>query len=55
MAAARELAQGKDPPTDPKGYRLRGITCLLPRNTNSWAEAVAEWMDTRPETFRPGL
>ncbi len=55
MAAARDLLEGKDPPTDPKGYRVRGITCVLPRDTNSWSEAVAEWMDTRPETFRPGL
>jgi phenylpropionate dioxygenase-like ring-hydroxylating dioxygenase large terminal subunit len=55
MAAARDLLEGKDPPTDPKGYGIRGISCLLPRDTNSWSEAVAEWMETRPETFRPGL
>jgi hypothetical protein len=55
MAAARDLAQGKEPLTDPQAYRLRGVTCLLPRDTNSWVEAVAEQMDTRPETFLPGL
>ncbi|HTW89119.1 MAG TPA: Rieske 2Fe-2S domain-containing protein [Candidatus Binataceae bacterium] len=53
--AARQLEQGQDPPTDPKAYRYRGVTCLLPRNTDSWSDAVAEWMDARPETLHPGL
>jgi hypothetical protein len=53
--AARALGSGIEPPTDAKGYRYRGITCLLPRDTESWSDAVADWMDTRPETFRPGL
>ncbi len=55
MAAARELAQGKDPAIDPKGYRQRGVSTLLPRNVKSWSDAVAEAMDTRPETFSPGI
>ncbi len=55
IEAAQDLAAGKDPPTDPAAYRYRGITCLLPRDTPSWSDAVAEWMDTRPDTFRPGL
>jgi phthalate 4,5-dioxygenase len=55
MAAARALREGTDPVTDPKGYRVRGVTCMLPRDTKSWSDAVAEWMDTRPETFRQGL
>ncbi|HXQ53681.1 MAG TPA: Rieske 2Fe-2S domain-containing protein [Stellaceae bacterium] len=55
IEAARALRAGTEPPTDPKGYRYRGLTCLLPRGLEAWADAVAEWMDTRPETFRPGL
>jgi phthalate 4,5-dioxygenase len=55
MAAARALAEGVEPATDPKGYRLRGISCLLPRDVKSWSDSVAEQMDARPETFRPGL
>ncbi len=55
MEAARQLQDGRDPPTDPKGYRLRGVSMLLPREIKSWSDAVAEQMDTRPETFRPGL
>lgn len=55
LDAARELARGTEPPTDPAAYRYRGLSILLPRATKSWIEAVAEWMDTRPETFRPGL
>ncbi len=55
IETAQHLQAGKDPPTDPKGYRYRGITCLLPRDTPSWSDAVAERMDTRPETFRPGI
>ena len=55
MAAARELEQGKDPQTDARAYRVRGISCVLPRDTRSWADAVAEWIDPRPETFRPGV
>ena len=55
MDAARALQNGKDPSVDPKGYRLRGVSTLLPRDVKSWSDAVAESMDTRPETFRPGL
>jgi hypothetical protein len=28
---------------------------LLPRDTPSWSDAVAQQMETRPETFLPGL
>jgi phthalate 4,5-dioxygenase len=55
MDAARALQDGKDPPADPKDYRLRGVSVLLPRDVPSWSQAVAEQMDTRPETFLPGL
>jgi phthalate 4,5-dioxygenase oxygenase subunit len=51
IAAARELAEGKEPPTDPKGFRLRGLSCVLPKDTPSFADAVAEALDARPETF----
>ena len=53
--AARALSAGTEPQTNAKGYRYRGISCLLPRATPSWSDAVAEWMETRPETFRPGI
>jgi phthalate 4,5-dioxygenase len=55
IEAALACQEGKDPPTDPKGYRYRGLSCLLPRDTGSWSDAIAEWIDTRPETFRPGI
>jgi phthalate 4,5-dioxygenase len=55
MDAARDLEKGKEPPTDPRGYRYRGVSTLLPRDTRSWSDAVARSMDTRPETFAPGL
>ena len=56
MEAARGLAEGKDPPTDPKAYRVRGITCVLPRDVASWADAVADRMDTSSaENFCPGI
>jgi len=51
IAAARELAAGKPPPTDPRGFRLRGLSCLLPADSPSFAEAVSEALDARPETF----
>jgi len=55
LETARRLADGQDPPTDPAGYRYRGVSTLLPRGVASWSEAVAEQMDTRPETYRPSL
>ncbi|HUK61184.1 MAG TPA: Rieske 2Fe-2S domain-containing protein [Stellaceae bacterium] len=53
--AALACADGTDPPTDAAGYRYRGLSCLLPRDTASWSDAVAESMDARPETFQPGI
>jgi hypothetical protein len=55
MAAARELVDGQDPPTDPKGFRMRGLSCMLPRDTENWADAVADALDARPETFRASV
>jgi hypothetical protein len=55
MEAARALQQGKDPLINATDYRLRGVSVLLPRDVPSWSAAAAEQMDTRPETFRPGL
>ena len=55
MEAARALQQGKEPQVNSKDYRLRGVSVLLPRDVPSWSAAVAEQMDTRPETFLPGL
>jgi len=37
---------------NPKDYRQRPISTVLPRDVPSWTEAVAEAIDTRPETFR---
>lgn len=51
LAAARDLMMGKAPPNDPREFRYRGISCVLPGDTRSWADAVAEAMDARPETF----
>ena len=55
MEAARALQQGTEPQVNAKDYRLRGVSVLLPRDVPSWSAAVAEQMDTRPETFLPGL
>jgi len=55
LDAARQLAAGQEPPTDPKGYRYRGVSTILPRDTPSWSEALAQQMDTRPETYRPSM
>ena len=49
-AAARE--QGKEPPRNPKDYRLRPHSARLPRTVTAWADALAEPLDTRPETYR---
>ena len=38
-----------------KDYRLRGVSLLLPRDGAVLVRAVADAMDTRPETFLPGL
>ena len=50
-AAAREVADGREPPNDPKGFRMRGFCCVLPKDTENWADAVADALDARPETF----
>jgi hypothetical protein len=52
LAAAQALKDGQEPPTDPEGYRMRGLCCILPRSTASWSEAVADAIDARPETFQ---
>lgn len=55
MAEARALAAGEPPKIAAADYRVRPLSCLLPRETNAWAEAVAEAMDARPETYRPSV
>ncbi|HEY3920144.1 MAG TPA: Rieske 2Fe-2S domain-containing protein [Stellaceae bacterium] len=53
IAAARDLAAEIEPPDlDPRSYRLRPLAAELPRTVTKWREAVAERMDSRPETFR---
>ncbi len=52
MATARALEEGKDPPTDKRNYRMRPLSCLLPRDTPDWAKAVADTIDARPETYQ---
>jgi hypothetical protein len=54
--AARALARGAEPPgLDPKDYRRRPVSLLLPRDTPSWTEALADAIDARPETFLPSV
>jgi phenylpropionate dioxygenase-like ring-hydroxylating dioxygenase large terminal subunit len=55
MNAARRLEEGVQPPRDPREYRLRPVSVQLPRSVAQWADAVAERMDTRPETFEPSV
>jgi phenylpropionate dioxygenase-like ring-hydroxylating dioxygenase large terminal subunit len=56
IAAARALAQDEEPPgRDPKDYRRRPVSLLLPRNVPSWIEAIADAIDARPETFAPSI
>ena len=53
ITAARDLAKGIEPPgRDAAAYRLRPLAMELPRDVTKWREAVAERMETRPETFR---
>jgi hypothetical protein len=40
---------------NPKDYRQRPISLTLPRNVASWTEAIADAIDTRPETFRASV
>lgn len=56
IEAARELARGIEPPgRNPSDYRLRPVSMLLPRDTPSWLDAISEWMDARPGTYREGV
>ncbi len=55
MAEARALAEGKAPKVAAEDYRVRPISCRLPSDGASWADAVAEAMDARPETYRPSV
>jgi hypothetical protein len=53
LSAAMAVGEGADPPgRDPGAYRLRPHSAKLPRSVDAWAEALAEPMDARPETFR---
>jgi len=53
IVAARDLADGKDPPgRDPGDYGYRPVAMELPRDMEAWRDAVAERMMARPETFR---
>jgi len=56
IEAAEALQGGAEPPgMNPKDYRQRPISLVLPRNVASWTDAVAEAIDTRPETFRASV
>ena len=56
IAAAKALERGEEPPgLDPKDYRRRPVSLLLPRNVPSWTEAIADAIDARPETFVPSV
>ena len=56
IEAANALQNGSEPPgMNPKEYRQRPISITLPRNVASWTEAVADAIDTRPETFRASV
>jgi len=56
IAAARALERGAEPPGgNPKDYRRRPVSLLLPRNLSSWTEAIADAIDARPETFVPSI
>ena len=56
IQAAQALRNGEAAPgMNPKDYRQRPISLTLPRDVASWTEAVAEAIDTRPETFRASV
>ena len=56
ISAAHALDRGEKPPgLNPKDYRRRPVSLLLPRNVPSWTEAVADAIDARPETFVPSV
>ena len=52
IAAARNPSpNGTRPGADPKSYRVRQISTLLPKSGPPWLDAVEEKMTARPETF----
>ena len=56
VEAAEAVQRGAEPPgMNPKDYRQRPISLTLPRNVASWTEAIADAIDTRPETFRASV
>jgi hypothetical protein len=56
VEAAEAVQRGVEPPgMNPKDYRQRPISLTLPRNVASWTEAIADAIDTRPETFRASV
>jgi len=55
MATARALQEGVEPAIAGRDYRMRPYSCLLPRDTQSWADAVAETLDARPETYKMSI
>jgi phenylpropionate dioxygenase-like ring-hydroxylating dioxygenase large terminal subunit len=56
IAAAQRLREGGEPPgLDAKDYGLRPLAAELPRDLTAWRDAVAERMETRPETFRASV
>jgi phthalate 4,5-dioxygenase oxygenase subunit len=56
IRAARALQKGVEPPgMNPKDYRRRPVSLLLPNDIASWTDAVADAIDARPETFVPSV
>jgi phthalate 4,5-dioxygenase oxygenase subunit len=56
ITAARRLHEGQAPPgLNPADFRMRPISVQLPRSVEAWADAVAEAIDARPETFRASV
>jgi phthalate 4,5-dioxygenase len=56
MRAAQELEHGIAPPAqDPKEFRVRSVSLLLPRSTTSWPEAAREAMTAEPDRFFASL
>jgi phthalate 4,5-dioxygenase oxygenase subunit len=52
MRAAVDLTQGIEPPAlDPKVFRVRSVSMLLPRDATSWPEAAREAMTAEPDRF----
>ena len=56
IEAAEAVAAGGEPPgMNPRDYRKRPLSCVLPRDVPSWTDAVADAIDARPETFRASV